>query len=76
MSQFGADKFTTRSREAVEAAQLAATTAGHSTVDPIHLLTALLREPDGTARALVTKAGVDAEALAARAERPPRRGRH
>ena len=28
MSQFGADKFTTRSREALEAAQLAATTAG------------------------------------------------
>ena len=30
LSQFGIDKFTTRSREAIEAAQLAATTAGNS----------------------------------------------
>ena len=28
MSQFGAEKFTTRSRSAIEAAQVAATTAG------------------------------------------------
>ena len=57
MSQFGADKFTTRSREAIEAAQLLATTAGNSTVEPIHLLVALLRDGEGTARTLVTKAG-------------------
>ncbi len=69
MSAFGADKFTTRSREAIEAAQLAATTAGNSTFEPAHLLAALLREPDGTARTLITKAGVDAAALAAQAER-------
>ena len=30
MSTFGADKFTTRSREAIEAAQLASTTGGHA----------------------------------------------
>ena len=30
MSQFGAEKFTTRSREAIEAAQLSATTAGNT----------------------------------------------
>ena len=30
MSQFGAEKFTTRSRAAIEAAQLAATTAGNT----------------------------------------------
>ncbi len=46
MAQFGAEKFTTRSREAVEAAQLAATTAGNSTTDPVHLLVALLRPDD------------------------------
>ncbi|NYJ03039.1 ATP-dependent Clp protease ATP-binding subunit ClpB [Nocardioides thalensis] len=63
MSTFGADKFTTRSREAIEAAQLAATTAGHSTVEPLHLLVALLLQQDGTAAQLVTKAGVDAPAL-------------
>ncbi|WP_435770254.1 ATP-dependent chaperone ClpB [Nocardioides sp. SYSU DS0651] len=71
MSQFGADKFTTRSREAIEAAQLAATTAGHTTVEPIHLLVALLLQTDGSAASLVSKAGVDAPTLvhAASAER-------
>ncbi len=69
MSTFGADKFTTRSREAIEAAQLAATTAGNTTFEPAHLLAALLRDPEGTARTLVTKAGVDAAALSAQADR-------
>jgi ATP-dependent Clp protease ATP-binding subunit ClpB len=68
MSQFGAEKFTTRSREAIETAQLAATTAGNTQTDPVHLLSALLREPDGTARQLVTKSGADAAALYAAAE--------
>ena len=68
MSQFGAEKFTTRSREAIEAAQVAATTAGHSATEPIHLLVALLRQEDGTTRSLVTKAGVDVATLAAAAE--------
>ena len=44
MSQFGADKFTTRSREVIEAAQVSATTSGHSPTEPIHLLVALLRQ--------------------------------
>lgn len=69
MSTFGADKFTTRSRQAIEAAQLAATTAGNTTFEPAHLLAALLRDPEGTARTLVTKAGVDAAALSAQADR-------
>ncbi len=68
MSQFGAEKFTTRSREAIEAAQLAATTAGNTATEPIHLLVALLRQADGTARNLVAKAGVDAASLTASAE--------
>ena len=68
MSQFGAEKFTTRSRDVIEAAQLSATTGGHTTTEPIHLLVALLKQADGTARTLVTKAGVDADALTARAE--------
>ena len=68
MSTFGAEKFTTRSREAIEAAQLAATTAGNTHTEPIHLLVGLLRQEDGTPRNLVTKAGVDAKALTAKAE--------
>jgi len=68
MSQFGAEKFTTRSREAIETAQLAATTAGNTQTEPVHLLAALLRDADGTARQLVAKSGADAAALSARAE--------
>jgi ATP-dependent Clp protease ATP-binding subunit ClpB len=68
LSQFGAEKFTTRSREVIEAAQLSATTAGHTQTEPLHLLVALLRQEDGTARTLASKSGVDAATLAASAE--------
>ncbi len=68
LSQFGAEKFTTRSREVIEAAQLAATTGGNSTTEPIHLLVALLRQEDGATRSLVQKAGVDPATLLAQAE--------
>ncbi len=63
MSQFGADKFTTRSREAIEAAQLAATTAGNSSIEPIHVLVALLLQEGGTAASMIAKAGADPTAL-------------
>ncbi len=68
MSQFAAEKFTTRSREAIEVAQVLATTSGHSATQPLHLLVALLRQEDGTTRSLVTKAGVEVSTLAAAAE--------
>ena len=63
-----AGRFTTRSREAVEAAQLAATTAGNTNTEPVHLLVALLRQQDGTAGTLITKCGADPAAVTARAE--------
>ena len=68
MSQFGAEKFTTRSREVIEAAQLSATTGGNTNTEPIHLLVALLKQQDGSARTLVAKAGVDADVLTAKAQ--------
>ena len=68
LSQFGAEKFTTRSREVIEAAQLSATTGGNIHTEPVHLLVALLRQEDGTSRNLVMKAGVDAAVLTAKAE--------
>ncbi len=68
MSQFGAEKFTTRSRAAIEAAQLAATTAGNTSTEPVHLLVALLRDAEGTAGTLVSKAGVDPRVLLGQAE--------
>jgi ATP-dependent Clp protease ATP-binding subunit ClpB len=68
MSQFAAEKFTTRSREAIETAQVLATTSGHSATEPIHLLVAALRQEDGTTRSLVTKCGTDVATLTAAAE--------
>ncbi len=68
MSQFGIEKFTTRSREAIEAAQLSATKAGNTATEPVHLLVALLDQADGTTRSLVAKAGVDPDQLKVRAQ--------
>ncbi|RYC07485.1 ATP-dependent chaperone ClpB [Nocardioides zhouii] len=67
MSQFGAEKFTTRSRAVIEAAQLAATTGGNTHTEAIHLLVALLQQEDGTSRSMVMKAGVDSVDLLAKA---------
>ena len=50
MSQFGAEKFTTRSREAIEAAQLAATTAGqHARPSPSTCSSRCSAQAEGTA---------------------------
>src|SRR3546814_16994185 len=68
MGVFCADKFTPRSGESNEDAQLTDTTGGHSQTEPIHLLVALLREQEGTSRNLGTKAGVDADAMTGKAE--------
>ncbi|MCY7396203.1 MAG: ATP-dependent chaperone ClpB [Nocardioides sp.] len=68
MSTFGAEKFTTRARAAIEAAQLSASTAGHSTTEPVHLFVALLRDAEGSTRTLIGKAGVDPATLQAEAE--------
>ena len=68
MSQFGAEKFTTRARAAIEAAQVAASTSGHSATEPVHLLAALLDDAEGSTRTLVTRAGVDVDG--ARGRRP------
>jgi ATP-dependent Clp protease ATP-binding subunit ClpB len=70
-----ASKFTTRSQEAVTAASQLATSAGHAQVEAAHLLAGLLNQPDGVARSLVERAGVDpatvSTALEAELERLP-----
>ncbi len=63
-----ADKLTTRSQEAFSTAVRNAATAGHSQVEPVHLLLALLAQPDGTARPLLAAAGADPAPIAAAAE--------
>src|SRR5918997_2182681 len=63
-----ANKFTTRTQEAFSAAVRHAASAGHSQVDPVHLLLALLAQPDGTARPLLAAAGADPAAVQADTE--------
>ncbi|EFQ82198.1 ATP-dependent chaperone protein ClpB [Aeromicrobium marinum DSM 15272] len=59
------NRFTTRSQQAFAAAISAAAAAGHPTVEPAHLLTALLGQDGGTAGPLLQAAGVDPHRVAA-----------
>ncbi len=60
--------FTTRSQEAISEAVRRAATAGHTEVQPAHLLLALLAQDDGTARPLTAAVGADPAALTRAAE--------
>ncbi|MGA9715689.1 MAG: ATP-dependent chaperone ClpB [Aeromicrobium sp.] len=51
--------FTTRSQQALSGAASAAVAAGHPSVDPAHLLAALLTQTGGTAAPLLQATGVD-----------------
>jgi ATP-dependent Clp protease ATP-binding subunit ClpB len=57
-------RWTTRTREAFNAALQQATAAGHAEVAPAHLLAAILAQPEGLAGPLLTQAGVDPTAVA------------
>ena len=56
---------TTRSQEAIAAAQRGAVSAGNPALEPVHLLDALLGQPDGIALALLDALGVDRSGLLA-----------
>src|SRR5260221_6728692 len=60
------DRFTERSQEALQAAQQAAQTLQHATVDPEHLLLALLEQPEGLVPTLLRRLEVQPEPLSAR----------
>jgi len=60
------DRFTERSQEALQAAQQAAQTLQHATVDPEHLLLALLEQPEGLVPSLLRRMEVQPEPLSAR----------
>ena len=60
------DKLTERSQEALAAAQQAAQQLQHATVDPEHLLLALLEQEDGLVPTLMRRLEVAPEPLAAR----------
>ncbi len=60
------DRFTERSQEALEAAQQAAQSLQHPSVDPEHLLLALLEQPEGLVPGVLRRLEVQPEPLAAR----------
>jgi ATP-dependent Clp protease ATP-binding subunit ClpB len=60
------DRFTERSQEALTAAQQAAQQLQHPTVEPDHLLLALLEQEDGLVPALLRRLEVSPEPMAAR----------
>jgi ATP-dependent Clp protease ATP-binding subunit ClpB len=66
-------RLTTKSQEALAAAQRSAAAAGHSFIEPIHLLAALLEQPDGTATPLLQAAGVEVPRLHGQVEDELRR---
>ncbi|MBZ2190535.1 ATP-dependent chaperone ClpB [Alcanivorax sp. JB21] len=54
------DRFTSRLQEALGEAQSLAAGASHTTIEPVHLMLALLRARGGSARPLLEKAGANA----------------
>ena len=62
------NRFTEKLQEAVRAAQGKAVRYGHQQVDVEHLLAALLEQEGGLSASILTRAGVQVEALKRRIE--------
>ncbi|HEV7677292.1 MAG TPA: Clp protease N-terminal domain-containing protein, partial [Candidatus Dormibacteraeota bacterium] len=60
------DRFTERSQEALQAAQQAAESLQHATLEPEHLLLALLEQPEGLVPSLLRRMEVQPDTLGAR----------
>ncbi|MGH3509287.1 MAG: Clp protease N-terminal domain-containing protein, partial [Nocardioidaceae bacterium] len=63
-----ASRFTTRSQEAINAAISAAASSGHAQVEAVHLLAALLAQPEGIIHPLLQAVGVQPSVVAAGVE--------
>ncbi|HET7386026.1 MAG TPA: ATP-dependent chaperone ClpB [Nocardioidaceae bacterium] len=68
-----ASKFTTRSQEAINTAIQQAAGSGHAQVEAVHLLAALLAQPEGIIHPLLQAVGVDPAQVSARLEEEIRR---
>jgi ATP-dependent Clp protease ATP-binding subunit ClpB len=66
-------KLTTRSQEAIAAAQRLAVARGQAALEPVHLLVALLEQSDGIAGPLLTAVGAEPADVRAKAEAALRR---
>ena len=60
---FQPDRLTTKTREAISAAQRLASSKGHVEMDSLHLLHALLNEQDGIVKPLLKSAGIPVSQL-------------
>ncbi|MGH8809181.1 MAG: Clp protease N-terminal domain-containing protein, partial [Noviherbaspirillum sp.] len=63
------DKLTTKLQEALSDAQSLAVGNDNQYIEPVHILTALLKQDDGSARSLLQRAGVNAAGLATALEK-------
>ena len=58
------DRFTTKAQQALAGAQMQAQATGHSQVEGLHLLAALLEDPNSVAATLISRVGSDAAQVA------------
>jgi ATP-dependent Clp protease ATP-binding subunit ClpB len=70
---FRMDKLTVKSQEAIQQAHARAEERGHRQLTPLHLLAALLSEPDGVPRAILSRVGVNLRQLESQIEAELRR---
>ena len=63
------DKYTQKAQAAVGETQSLAEQMGHSTIEPEHLLLALLRQEGGVVPAILSKIGASEQAVAQSVER-------
>ena len=70
------DKLTIKSQELIQNAQSLASSYNHQQIEPEHILSAMLNEPDGIARSMLNKLGVSGDdifrELAAAIDRVPK----
>ncbi len=55
------DKLTIKSQELIQNAQSLASSYNHQQIEPEHILSAMLNEPDGIARSMLNKLGVSGD---------------
>lgn len=57
------DKFTHKAQEAIQQAQHLAGEYNHPNIEPVHLLKALIEQPDGVVPSMLRRIGVDVSLL-------------
>jgi ATP-dependent Clp protease ATP-binding subunit ClpB len=63
------DKFTVKAQEALQATQEAASRYGNQQLEPVHLLLALVEQPEGIVPAILERIGVRADAVTGEADK-------